>query len=95
MVNHEVGMYSPQCPVCNKSNSLTLHSRGTIREGLPNTLEENWTYYQCTNCRLNMNSCCFVFYKGTVYVYSDNHKWEELEFNPSKRYGENYEMPRM
>jgi hypothetical protein len=89
MVNHvpSCGMY--RCPVCKKG--LKRMGEATIYDGLPKEISKDFDYYYCDNCHKNMNRCCFIFFQGTIYVYSDHKKWEELRFNPSIRNGVNYE----
>jgi hypothetical protein len=58
----------------------------TVFDGLPKEVGSDTDYYFCEHCRMNMNRCCFVFFKGIVYAYSAHKKWEELKLNPSKRY---------
>jgi hypothetical protein len=89
MVNHEVGMYN--CPVCKKN--LKRMGEASILTGLPKEVGKEMDYYYCADCHTNMNRCCFIFFKGIIFIFSDHKNWEELRFNPSARYGENYEMP--
>lgn len=77
-----------RCPVC--KNDLKRSGEPSIFTGLPKEVDRKIDYYYCNNCHNNMNRCCFLFFKGTVFIFSDHKNWEELKFNPSERYGENY-----
>lgn len=72
-----------RCPVCR--NNLKRQGDATYYNGLPKELGKGSTsYYYCDYCYNNMNRCCFIFYKGTIFSFYDKN-WEELKFNPSAR----------